>query len=112
MAGFLGRPDIDRPCGINGLSPKCRVCRVLVGGESPREFEPLFGVLGNRSRRSPGFGLQLDSKRRPWEGPASVSLWGIWSGRRDLNSGPLAPQASALARLRHGPILHIATDRA
>src|SRR5664280_2436825 len=59
MAGFLGRPDIDRPCGINGLSPKCRVCRVLVGGESPREFEPLFGVLGNRSRRSPGFGLQL-----------------------------------------------------
>ena len=28
-----------------------------------------------------------------------------WSGRRDLNPGPLAPQASALARLRHGPIL-------
>src|SRR4051794_14762768 len=26
-----------------------------------------------------------------------------WSGRRDLNPGPLAPQASALARLRHGP---------
>jgi hypothetical protein len=29
----------------------------------------------------------------------------IWSGCRDLNSGPLAPQASALARLRHSPIL-------
>jgi hypothetical protein len=28
----------------------------------------------------------------------------VWSGRRDLNSGPLAPQASALARLRHGPM--------
>ena len=28
-----------------------------------------------------------------------------WSGRRDLNPGPLAPQASALARLRHGPSL-------
>src|SRR5687767_10729480 len=27
-----------------------------------------------------------------------------WSGRRDLNSRPLAPQASALARLRYGPI--------
>jgi hypothetical protein len=27
-----------------------------------------------------------------------------WSGRRDLNPGPLAPQASALARLRHGPM--------
>ncbi len=33
----------------------------------------------------------------------AVTLRGIWSGRRDLNSGPLAPQASALARLRHGP---------
>ena len=40
------------------------VCRVLVGGQSPKEFEPLFGVLGNRSRRTPEFGLQLDSKRR------------------------------------------------
>ena len=29
----------------------------------------------------------------------------VWSGRRDLNPGPLAPQASALARLRHGPNL-------
>ena len=27
----------------------------------------------------------------------------IWSGCRDLNPGPLAPQASALARLRHSP---------
>ena len=26
-----------------------------------------------------------------------------WSGRRDLNSRPLAPQASALARLRYAP---------
>ena len=26
-----------------------------------------------------------------------------WSGRRDLNPGPPAPQAGALARLRHGP---------
>src|SRR5262245_60318234 len=26
-----------------------------------------------------------------------------WSGRGDLNSRPLAPQASALAKLRHGP---------
>src|SRR5262245_3316501 len=28
---------------------------------------------------------------------------GKWSGRGDLNSRPLAPQASALAKLRHGP---------
>ena len=32
-----------------------------------------------------------------------ASDWLVWSGRRDLNPGPLAPQASALARLRHGP---------
>src|ERR1035441_10183988 len=54
---------LDRPCGISDLSPKCRVCRVLAGGESPRESEPLFGVLGNRSRRSPGFGLQTEALR-------------------------------------------------
>ena len=28
----------------------------------------------------------------------------FWSGRRDLNPGPLAPHASALAGLRHAPI--------
>jgi hypothetical protein len=33
----------------------------------------------------------------------TVYCWGIWSGCRDLNPGPLAPQASALARLRHSP---------
>ena len=27
----------------------------------------------------------------------------FWSGRRDLNPGPLAPHASALAGLRHAP---------
>ena len=37
--GFLGLPDMNRPRGINGLSPKCRVCRVLVGGESLRDFQ-------------------------------------------------------------------------
>ena len=38
------------------------------------------------------------------EGKRNVDSEGFsWSGRRDLNPGPLAPQASALARLRHGP---------
>ena len=31
---------------------------------------------------------------------------GNWSGRGDLNSRPLAPQASALSKLRHGPTEH------
>ena len=38
-------------------------------------------------------------KKRP--GTFQVS----WSGRWDLNPGPLAPHASALAGLRHAPIL-------
>jgi hypothetical protein len=28
-----------------------------------------------------------------------------WSGRRELNPGPLAPHASALAGLRYAPII-------
>ena len=32
----------------------------------------------------------------------SVNCFG-WSGCRDLNPGPPAPQAGALARLRHSP---------
>jgi hypothetical protein len=41
--------------------------------------------------------------RRCGEGGQCCSERSYWSGRRDLNPGPLAPQASALARLRHGP---------
>ena len=33
------------------------------------------------------------------------------SGRRDLNSGPLVPQTSALTRLRHAPRRHSPPDR-
>ena len=51
------------------------------------------------------FGLQMDSTEGSSRRVNSVTVRGIWSGRRDLNSGPLAPQASALARLRHGPKL-------
>jgi hypothetical protein len=29
------------------------------------------------------------------------------SGRRDLNSGPLVPQTSALTRLRHAPFAEV-----
>jgi hypothetical protein len=36
--GFLGLPDTHRPCGINGLSLKCRVCRVFRRVERPEEF--------------------------------------------------------------------------
>src|SRR5437763_15561573 len=34
-----------------------------------------------------------------------LSSAGVRSGRRDLNPRPLAPQASALAKLRYGPII-------
>jgi hypothetical protein len=32
-----------------------------------------------------------------------IEVWINWSGREDLNFRPLAPQASALTRLRHVP---------
>jgi hypothetical protein len=39
------------------------------------------------------FGRQLDSRMGCLEALASVSARYVWSGRRDLNPGPLAPQA-------------------
>ncbi len=35
-----------------------------------------------------------------------MSPWLVLSGRRDLNPGPLAPKASALAGLRYAPYFH------
>jgi hypothetical protein len=34
----------------------------------------------------------------------------IWSGRRELNPGPLAPHASALAGLRYAPLYKLRAD--
>ena len=56
------------------------------------------------------FGLQLDSKSE-FVGPVGCKSLKIWSGCRDLNPGPLAPQASALARLRHSPNFQCSTRR-
>src|SRR5437870_12448773 len=43
------------------------------------------------------------------------SIWsilpGMWSGRRDSNSRPLAPKASALTRLRYAPRAGFYVDR-
>jgi hypothetical protein len=63
------------------------------------------GRGGSKKRPSPEasgvhFGLQLDSRRRVWGGLESVSPWGIWSGCRDSNSGPLAPQAKNINHLQ------------
>ncbi len=46
--------------------------------------------------QDPGRVTDLSSWKRPPAGP-------FLSGRRDLNSGPLVPQTSALTRLRHAP---------
>jgi hypothetical protein len=37
------------------------------------------------------------------KGPINRALILVQSGRRELNPGPLAPHASALAGLRHAP---------
>jgi len=44
----------------------------------------------------------LKPRARPAKSPALAGLFRA-SGRRDLNSGPLVPQTSALTRLRHAP---------
>jgi hypothetical protein len=46
------------------------------------------------------FGLHWDSSGVREEQFYGVSLREIWSGRRDLNPGPLAPQAKNINHLR------------
>ena len=63
----------------------------------------------NRLHPSGGYVIGLESGRRdlhpPCKGNADLFRSAIsrLSGRRDLNPGPLAPHASALAGLRHAP---------
>ena len=38
FVGFLSLPDKYSPNGISGLHAICRVCRVLLGVESPQEI--------------------------------------------------------------------------
>ena len=47
------------------------------------------------------------SKKAP---VTSLDITGAKSGRRDLNPRPLAPQASALAKLRYGPMHTVYKD--
>jgi hypothetical protein len=58
-----------------------------------------------------GFGVCPHCWRRAGVCPPLLAESRNWSGRRDLNPGPLAPQASALARLRHGPNPSILAQR-
>ncbi len=52
----------------------------------------------------PGSELQIETTDAGTSVSFRVPVGGDrWSGCRDLNPGPLAPQASALARLRHSP---------
>ena len=78
-------------------------CRVSTARESIQGIHDL-----NWAQRSRGPARAAESASWTPNGLQMRAWWrGIWSGRRDLNSGPLAPQASALARLRHGPITTI-----
>jgi integrase len=51
-------------------------------------------------------GTTSENPMKPYEKApvTSPDITGAESGRRDLNPRPLAPQASALAKLRHGPM--------
>jgi hypothetical protein len=80
----------------NELDPICRVCRVFIGGESRGEKGSLqtyfCGVLVLDSTWTPE-GTEKDLRY-------SYVFEGFWSGCRDLNSGPLAPQATNINHLQ------------
>ena len=44
--GFFGLPDKPRPCEINALQQKCRVCRVFMGVEGTRGCRRLLNTAG------------------------------------------------------------------
>ena len=62
-------------------------------------------ISGRVSATSSNSFRQVEKKGPlPKKGPLIFGgFWTKWSGREDLNLRPLAPQASALTRLRHVP---------
>jgi hypothetical protein len=76
----------------------------VAGDARPDVWAHAPGCTRSRSfgaqTRSFGHGVGTRPKR-----PRSRNQWQsrLQSGRRDLNSGPLVPQTSALTRLRHAP---------
>ena len=86
---------MNRPSALNSLDSKCRVCRVFSGVERSCEF----GKLNFRRGNTTVVASILDSSWTPEGGFGEVRclevLEGFWSGRRDLNPGPLAPQADS-----------------
>ena len=69
-----------------------------VVGDFARHFELVWKYKGFSAEEAGQFHQRLASD--PNESPECIK----WSGRRDLNPRPLAPQASALAKLRYFPI--------
>jgi hypothetical protein len=71
-----------------------------------RDLHDLGLLLPNRIEFGSSLFPGLDRIPHRFRSVMIASLWSRsqWSGCRDLNPGPLAPQASALARLRHSPI--------
>lgn len=69
----------------------------------------LVDIVGARERGSPASFVTFGSAKRkrplPKKGPWIFPGCFRWSGREDLNLRPLAPQASALTRLRHVPTI-------
>src|SRR5687768_11737622 len=93
--------SIRRPVVVRGSgSGRERLEKEPVGatGGAIMEGHPSLLLQERKLRNDPRW-LAIRSSDQPPEGRSEG-----WSGRRDLNSRPLAPQASALARLRYGPI--------
>src|SRR5438128_2402356 len=95
---------------IFGLNLTTEVFALRDPTRCARPIRPSFlkvipGKLSGALRPRDAFSIRAFCVR-----PIMPDLWAIdlflddWSGRRDSNPRPLAPHASALARLRYAPI--------
>src|ERR1039458_3144008 len=72
---------MERPCEINGLSPECRVCRVLIRGESPSDSSRGFLRPYARVHRVDICRLRAGEALEPRASGGHSGLSGVSSGR-------------------------------
>jgi hypothetical protein len=88
----LHRSQLKTECRYLRLLPKCPIAGLHYPGR-------VVADTHFRRQRRP----EIRTKTTP--NTENALMQGVFSsGRRDLNSGPLVPQTSALTRLRHAPL--------
>ena len=92
-SGFLQSPSLDVAQGA------ALTAYAAIGSPTGRAWarDAVGGVWAPIGRWRVARSSQVVTRKPP------ISRGFLSSGRRDLNSGPLVPQTSALTRLRHAP---------